>query len=66
MKTKDISEAKDPLLPASMAAMRRVAEFARKIAIQTNTDLITWQDGKLVRIPPETLRAEAEAARKVP
>ena len=53
---KNIQEAKDPNLPASVAAMNRAAEAARKIAIQTGTNLIVVKDGLLVRIPPEVLR----------
>ncbi len=56
MNTKDISEAKDPDLRASVAAMQRAAELARKTAIQTGTDLIVVRDGKLTRIPPQALR----------
>lgn len=64
MTTKDISEAKDPDLRASVAAMQRAAELARKTAIQTGTDLIVVRDGKITRISPETLRENmAEAAR---
>ena len=60
MTTKDISEAKDPDLRSSMAALLRASQLARKIAIQTDTDLIIAKDGKLVRISPEELRREAE------
>lgn len=60
MKTKDISEAKDPDLRSSMAALLRASQLARKIAIQTDTDLIIAKDGKIVRISPEELRREAE------
>ena len=60
MKTKDISEAKDPDLRSSMAALLRASQLARTIAIQTDTDLIIAKDGKLVRISPEELRREAE------
>ena len=58
MLPKDISEAKDPDLRASVAAMQRAAELARKTAIQTGTDLIVRVDGKLTRIPPHELRKE--------
>lgn len=53
---KDISEAKDPDLRASLAAMHRAALLARKTAIQTGTDLIIMKEGKIVRIPPEELK----------
>ncbi len=56
MNQPDISQAKNPDLRASFAAMHRAAELARQIAIQTNTAIILVQDGKLVRIPAEQLR----------
>lgn len=55
---RDISEAKDPDLRASVAAMQRAAELARKTAIQTGTDLIVVRNGKLTRIPPNVLIEE--------
>jgi len=58
MNPKDITEAKDPDLRASMAAMQRAAESARKTAIQTGTDLIIVKDGKLTRVSAQTLREE--------
>ncbi|MDB6037569.1 MAG: hypothetical protein JWM99_1410 [Verrucomicrobiales bacterium] len=59
MKMKDIAEAKDPDLRASLGAMLRAAEFARKTAIQTGTDLIIMKEGKLTRISAKELRAAA-------
>jgi hypothetical protein len=51
MAKKDISQAKNPDLRGSQAAILRAAELARHKAIQTGTDLIVVQDGKIVRIP---------------
>ncbi|MBS0582233.1 MAG: hypothetical protein JSS42_03935 [Proteobacteria bacterium] len=56
----DLSKAKNPDLRASLAAMHRAAELARKTALQTNTALVVVKDGKLVRIPAEQLRMQAE------
>jgi len=58
MTMKNIQEAKDPDLraSASAAAMSRAAAAARKTAIQTDTNLIIMKDGKLTRIPAQTLR----------
>ena len=53
---KSIQEAKDPDVRASVAAMNRAAEAARKTAIQTGTDLIIMKNGKLTRIPADALR----------
>lgn len=56
---KDISEAKDPDLRASMAAMQRAAELARHTAISTDTHLVIVENGELVRIPADVLRRES-------
>jgi len=62
MSARPISEAKNPDLRASVAAMHRAAGMARKIAIQTDTCLVVVENGKIVRIPAEALR-EAAAKR---
>ena len=56
MSTRDISEAKNPVLRSSMVAMRRAAEMARQIAIQTGTGIVVSRDGKPVHIPAAQLR----------
>ena len=56
MKTKSITEAKDPDLRASGIAMHRAAELARQTATRTGTHLVVVRDGKLTRIAPQTLR----------
>ena len=58
MNPKPITEAKDPDLRASVAAMQRAAALARETAIRTDTDLVVVKDGQLVRIPAQVLRAE--------
>jgi hypothetical protein len=60
MKTKDISEAKDPDLRTAMVALQRASLLARMTAIQTDTHLVIVKDGKLLRISPEELRQSAE------
>jgi hypothetical protein len=56
MKTRDISEAKDKDLRASMAALQRAAQAARTTAILTDTGIVIQREGKLVRIPAAELR----------
>lgn len=63
MKPRDISTASDPDLRASLAALRRAAQLARKTAIQTETDLIVVRAGRMVHISAETLRRQAESDR---
>jgi len=62
MNANDISNAKDPDLRASLGALRRAAQQARKTAIQTETDLVIVKDGRMQRISPEELRQQVEAA----
>ena len=60
--SKDIAQARNPDLRASMAAMRRAAQLARQIAIQTNTGIVMVRDGQCVRISAQELReADAQA-----
>jgi hypothetical protein len=59
MKMKDIAEAKNPDLRASVAAMHRAAQLARKIAIQTDTSLVIVENGQIVHIPAQALREAA-------
>lgn len=56
MTQQELSNAKNPDLRASMMAMRRAAELARKTAIQTETEIVVVHDGKLVRISAQQLR----------
>ena len=64
MNTNDISNAKDPDLRASLGALRRAAQQARKTAIQTETDLVIVKDGRMQRISPDELRQQAEVQNK--
>lgn len=60
MTRRDLAEAKNPDLRGSLAAMRRAAEMARTIAIQTNTEIVVVKDGKLVRITADELSKSRE------
>ncbi len=52
---KDIRECSDPVMRASMAAIQRAAEDARRIAIQTGTELIA-KLSPLVESTPDSQR----------
>jgi hypothetical protein len=54
MTQQDLSKARNPDL--------RAAQLARKTAIQTNTEIVIVQNGKLVRISAEQLRAQQAGA----
>ena len=58
--SRDISTARDPDMRAALAALDRAARMARRIAMQTGTDLVVFEDGRIVRIPAEALRREAD------
>lgn len=62
MKPHDISKASDPDMRASLVALRRASQLARKTAIQTGTDLIVVRDGRTVRISADTLRSQLKTA----
>jgi hypothetical protein len=55
MTQNELSKAKNPDLRGSFAAMQRAAKLARETAIQTNTAIILYRAGKVVRIPAAEL-----------
>ena len=56
MSQTDISRARNPDLRASVAGMHRAAALARQTAIQTDTEIVLVQGGKLVRVSAAVLR----------
>ena len=59
MSTADISSATDPDLRASLAALQRAGKLAREAAMQTETSIVVVQDGQLIHISANELRAES-------
>jgi hypothetical protein len=60
MKTNDITKAKNPTMRGALNPLIRAAAAAQKIAIQTDTHLVIFKDGKIQRLSPEELRLQAE------
>jgi hypothetical protein len=60
MTQEELWKAKNPDLRNSLIAMKRAAAMARQIAIQTNTAIVLFKDGKVVRIPADQLRESKE------
>jgi hypothetical protein len=60
MTDRDLSKAKNPDLRGSLAAMFRAADMARKIAIDTDTEIVVVRDGKTVSITAQQLREGKE------
>ena len=58
MTDQDILRARNPDQRGSLAAIRRAAAMARKVAIQTNTGIVISRAGKPVRISAAELRDE--------
>lgn len=56
----EIRKAKDKDLGASLAAIKRAAALARKVAIQTATAIVLIKGGKQVRVTAEQLRRETQ------
>jgi hypothetical protein len=56
MKTANIEQARDPMLPRSFVAIRRAAQRAWEVALRTNTALIVAQGEKLTRVYPGQVR----------
>lgn len=50
MNSKPIEQAKNPLLAKVLPALERAAEQARKVAMQTGTDLVVQENGKVRHI----------------
>jgi hypothetical protein len=54
----ELTRAKDPDLRASLQAMQRAAELARKTAIQTETGIVILEGERIVRLSARELRQE--------
>ena len=61
MNSSDLDQAKDPDVRASLGALRRAAQLARKTAIQTDTSLVIVKDGRLQHIAAAELVRQAAA-----
>jgi hypothetical protein len=59
MNKKDIANAKDPDVRASLGALKRAALIARQTAIQTDTELVIMKNGTMQRISAKELRLQA-------
>ena len=60
MNTKDIRLSKDPDLAGSFDAILRAGQSAVDLAIQTNTEIVTLVNGKIVYRSAEQLKKERE------
>lgn len=58
MRPQELSRAKDKDLPASLQAIKRAADLARKQAIQTGTEIVIMRDQQIVHVSAEQLQQE--------
>jgi hypothetical protein len=56
MTEQQLAQAKNPDLRASLEAIKRAAELARKTAIQTGTDIVIVENEKIVRLSGNQLQ----------
>ena len=57
MRQQELAQAKDPDLAASLQAIQRAAELARKTALQTDTAIVVVeQNQQCVRLSAQDLR----------
>jgi hypothetical protein len=52
MNPRNIEQAKDRNLPASMVALKRAAQRARELAARTGTSLVLAKRGRIERVTP--------------
>jgi len=56
MSAQDIANARDPDLRASLDALKRAAQQARRVAVQTNTGIVIVRNDQLIHISARELR----------
>ncbi len=56
MMQQELTKAKDPDLIASVEAMKRAAQAARRIAVQTGTSIVIVEDKQIVHISAKELQ----------
>jgi Tfp pilus assembly protein FimT len=61
MNPRDLSEAKDPDLRASLVAIQRAARLAREQAVQTNTAIVVQRNNQMIWCTAQEL-LDAKAA----
>jgi hypothetical protein len=62
----NMAEINDPVIRGALAALERAAQDARRIAIQTGTELIIMRNGKLCLIPPDEIADLPPVAAPIP
>lgn len=62
MNPKPVEQARTRELALALPALRRARQRAEEIAIATNTYIVQVEDGRIVHIEPDELRASASKA----
>ncbi|WP_347989133.1 hypothetical protein [Methylomonas sp. AM2-LC] len=58
MKASELILAKNPDLIASLAAIKRAAQMARQIAIQSNTGIVVIKSGEICKVSADELKQQ--------
>ncbi|MBL8435987.1 MAG: hypothetical protein JNL99_13750 [Zoogloea sp.] len=61
MTQQELSQAKDPDLRASLQAMQRAAELARRTAMQTDTHIVIVENEQIVRLSAQQLQQRGQS-----
>ncbi len=56
MRAEQIDQAKNPLLPAALVALKRAALRARKDALAAHTGIVVARNGKVVELELDRIR----------
>jgi len=62
MTAQELIYAKDKDLPASLLAIKRAADLARKTALETNTGIAIFRDNQIIHVSAEQIRSEQQAS----
>ena len=65
MNAGQLSKARNPLLPAALAAIKRAAQRARREALATGTAIVVSRDGRLARLEGKDMTEDISDVRDV-
>ena len=61
MNPEQVSKARNPLLPAALAAIKRAAQRARREALATHTAILITRQGRIVRLEESDIREQEDS-----
>lgn len=61
MNPEQVSMARNPLMPAALAAIKRAAQRARREALATHTAILITRQGRIVRLEESDIREQEDS-----